>query len=123
VHNSLYWHGGEWLGLGNGAHSFWKSPSAGEGGEGGERWANPRSVPRYLAGAPAEVTRLDAVELQSDLVWTALRTRDGVSRALVERRPGLDRLRAAGLVEDHGDRVRPTPRGLLFADEIAATLL
>ncbi len=127
VHNSLYWSGGEYLGLGNGAHSFWKD------GEVGLRWSNHRSVTRYLAGAPAidiaacprvaETIPLDQQELADDLVWTGMRVRDGVPRVLVEGRAGLARLFAGGLVEEHGDRIRPTARGLLFADEIAASLI
>lgn len=126
-HNSLYWTGAEYLGLGNGAHSFQRD------GDGGLRWSAHRSVVRYLDAAPApdlracglvaEITEQDAADLRSDRVWLGLRTADGVPRALlVDERP-LAALEAAGLISVAPDRIRPTPRGLLFADEIGARLL
>src|SRR5262249_33193092 len=72
-HNSLYWRGAPYLGLGNGAHSFWTDGSR------GLRWAAHRSVARYLAGKPdpeldqdsclAEVTEQDAKTLAEDRLW------------------------------------------------------
>jgi putative oxygen-independent coproporphyrinogen III oxidase len=126
-HNSLYWTGAEYLGLGNGAHSFRRE------GEGAVRWAAHRSVVRYLAGTPdadlracgliAEITPQGAADVAADRVWLGMRTRDGVPRALLTDERPLAALAAAGLVEISPDRVRPTPRGLLFADEIGARLL
>jgi coproporphyrinogen III oxidase-like Fe-S oxidoreductase len=84
-------------------------------------------VTRYLAGITAgdptaEVTDLDEAALAEDRLWLAMRTSDG---APVDQVPETARARlfAAGLVEVAGDRLRPTPKGLLFADEIAITLL
>jgi oxygen-independent coproporphyrinogen-3 oxidase len=125
-HNSLYWRGAPYLGLGNGAHSFWTD------GVRGLRWAGHRSVARYLAGRPAaaleddgtvaEVTAEDAAVLAENRLWLGMRTTDGVPRGSVpERRLGP--LVAAGLVIVEADRVRPTARGLRFADEIGARLL
>jgi hypothetical protein len=51
-----------------------------------------------------------------------MRTTDGVPRADVPTE-ALAPLVAAGLIEVGPERVRPTPRGLLFADEIGARLL
>jgi oxygen-independent coproporphyrinogen-3 oxidase len=128
IHNALYWTGAEYLGLGNGAHSLWR-----DGDGGGLRWAAHRSVVRYLAGRPsadpracdlvAEVTPQDAAALRDDLVWLGLRTADGIPRELVAGGRPLADLVAAGFVSVDGDRVRPTARGLLFADELGARLL
>jgi oxygen-independent coproporphyrinogen-3 oxidase len=125
-HNALYWRGAPYLGLGNGAHSFWTD------GVRGLRWAAHRSVVRYLAGEPqpdlgrdtgvAEVAEQDAAALAADRLWLGMRTSDGVDRALCPE-PQLPRLVAAGLVVVEPDRVRPTARGLRFADEIGARLL
>jgi oxygen-independent coproporphyrinogen-3 oxidase len=117
VHNSLYWRCAEYLGLGAGAWSFRRDDA------GGARWENPRSVARYLAGgAPAE-TRQDAGAVRADEVWLALRTSDGIAEERVPPSAGLDRLLAAGLLVRAGGRLRPTPRGFLFSDEIGSVLL
>ena len=126
VHNASYWTGAPYLGLGNGAHSFWTD------GERGLRWSAHRSVKRYLSGRPdgdlrrcglvAEVEEQDAAGLRGDRVWLGLRTADGIPRDLV-RDHEIAPLAAAGLLTITPDRVRPTTRGLLFADEIGARLL
>jgi oxygen-independent coproporphyrinogen III oxidase len=130
VHNALYWTGAPYLGLGNGAHSLWTDAALDEGS--GIRWSAHRSVGRYLAGAPdfdlardgrlAEVSPQDAASLAADRLWLGMRTSDGLARAQVPA-AALPALLAAGLVSIDAERVRPTPRGLLFADEIGARLL
>jgi oxygen-independent coproporphyrinogen-3 oxidase len=117
VHNSLYWRAAEYLGLGAGAWSFLR------GDDGGARWENPRAVSRYLAGDPPAESRQDAAGVRSDEVWLALRTVDGIAEERVRPSPGLDRLLRAGLLAREGGRLRPTPRGLLFSDEIGSVLL
>ncbi len=133
-HNSLYWSGADYLGLGNGAHSLLRLPDGGAA-----RFGNHRSVVRYLgaraapAGSPlasdplvAEHTRLAPAELAADLVWLGLRTSLGVARASLPATPAvaaeLARLSTAGLLVVTAERVRPTARGLLFADEVGVRL-
>jgi oxygen-independent coproporphyrinogen-3 oxidase len=134
-HNSLYWRGVDYLGLGNGAHSLLVHPG-GDAARAAERFGNHRSVVRYLAAAPgapdrpladdplvAEHTVLDAAAFAADQVWLGLRTSDGIERAALRCVPAeLDRLVAAGLLTVDDFRVRPTARGLLFADEVGARL-
>ena len=121
VHNSLYWTGAEFLGLGVGAASFWRSP-AGDG----RRWTNVRETPRYLRAVGedrvAERLELDADEVETDALWLAMRTCDGVA---ADRMPAgaAERLLAEGLVEERGGRVRPTLRGFLYNDRIAAQIV
>jgi oxygen-independent coproporphyrinogen-3 oxidase len=126
VHNTLYWTGGEYLGLGCSAHSFRRLP---EGG--GERFSVARSVDEWLR-APSVATRetLDAAALEREAVWLGLRLLDGVGRAAHARLYGVDpvaaheaevsRLVAEGLVAVTPDRVALTARGVLFADEVGA---
>jgi len=115
AHNSLYWRGAEYLGLGNGAASFHRT------GAGGERATNVRSAKAYLAGErTAEVESLDADELAAELLWLGMRTSDGVAEAP----PALERwLLDGGLAERLGGRIRPTLRGFLYADRIAARVV
>ena len=131
-HNGLYWRGVDYLGLGNGAHSLLRRADGGA-----ERFGNHRSVVRYLGARPggpdgaladdplvAEHSRLSAAAFAADLVWLGLRTSDGIARASLPAAatPELERLLAAGLVVVDQERLRPTARGLLFADEVGARL-
>lgn len=119
VHNGLYWRGAEYLGLGLGAASFHRDPDGG-----GARWVNTRGLAAYTAGGPdrvAEHTPLDAGELATDALWLAMRTRDGApTAALGAVGPWL---LETGLGEPAGDRIRPTLRGFLFADQVAARIV
>ena len=121
VHNSLYWRGAEFLGLGCGAASFLRD------GEGGARWSNHRSVGRYLAAAPdarrAEIDELDAADLAADRIWLGLRTSDGVTLDSVPPEL-LDWLAGpADLARVEGDRVQPTVRGFLYSNRVLARVL
>jgi len=135
VHNSLYWTGAPYLGVGASASSF--RPLA-DGT--GWRFSNPRATQAYLraAGAgtgspaPALVEKRTRADLENEAVWLALRTTDGLDRAQHARRHGADpvSLRPTPVRQcvEHGwlqvdaAHVRPTPTGLLFADEVASRL-
>ena len=120
VHNSLYWHGGEYLGLGVGAASFRIDAGA------GVREVNVRQAPRYLRGERiAETTTTPAAELAVDRLWLGLRTREGVDVGEVTaagRGPIIERLIDEGLLE-RDDRIRPTLRGFLYNDRIGRLLV
>ena len=118
VHNGRYWTGGEYLGLGVGAASFWRDPAGG-----GARWHNHRKLDAYRDPARrlAEHTTFDAAELARDLLWLGMRTSDGVARAAVPADAAAWAL-AHGLVEDDGARLRPTLRGFLLSNQLAARL-
>jgi putative oxygen-independent coproporphyrinogen III oxidase len=121
VHNSLYWRGADFLGLGVGAASFWRGPDGG-----GRRWSNLRQVPRYLRatgpGRVAETTELGADEVATDGLWLAMRTSDGIPEDRVPAATA-DRLVADGLAERRAGRICPTLRGFLFANQVAARLV
>jgi oxygen-independent coproporphyrinogen III oxidase len=119
VHNSLYWRGAEYLGIGSGACSFLRTPDGG-----GVRWQNHRSVRTYLASEGedriAERDPLRPEELAADRLWLGLRTSEGVLRAAFDDRPELLRwLLDSGLAQPHEDSIRPTLRGFLYADQVA----
>lgn len=121
VHNSLYWRGAAFLGLGVGAASLELDAHGG-----GRRVTNPRRAADYLAapGAPAEVTECAPAELAADRAWLGLRTSDGVTEAELAAAPGLaDALVAERLAERRAGRICPTLRGFLLADRIAARVV
>lgn len=126
VHNTLYWTGGEYLGLGCSAHSFRRLPDGG-----GERFSVARSVDEWLRSpSVAAKETLDAAALEREAVWLGLRLLDGIDRARHARLHGVDpvaahadevaRLVAEGLVAVTPERLALTARGVLFADEVGA---
>ncbi|MES1165324.1 MAG: radical SAM family heme chaperone HemW [Verrucomicrobiota bacterium] len=135
VHNTLYWTGAPYLGVGASAASF--RPLA-DGS--GWRFSNPRSTATYLracaAGggspAPAQFEQRNRGDLENEAVWLALRTTDGLDRAAHARRFGADPVAPRAAVIDlcvargwlvvDARAIRPTPAGLLFADEVAGRL-
>ena len=122
LHNSLYWEGAEYLGLGCGAASFRLTET------GGERWTNHRSAKRYLGALPATHQAyhraLSPTELAQDRLWLGLRTDRGVDRECFTHHEGLLRsLLEGGFATKRDHRICPTRRGLLCADEIARRIL
>jgi oxygen-independent coproporphyrinogen-3 oxidase len=121
VHNSLYWGGAAFLGLGVGAASL---EIDGDGA--GRRVTNPRRAADYLAapGTPAEVMASTAAELAADRAWLGLRTSDGIAEDALAAAPGVaDFLVAERLAERRAGRICPTLRGFLMADRIAARVV
>jgi oxygen-independent coproporphyrinogen-3 oxidase len=121
VHNSLYWRGAAFLGLGVGAASL---ELAADGS--GRRVTNPRRASEYLAapGTPAEVMVSTAEDLAADRAWLGLRTRDGVAEADLAPAPGLaDWLVTERLADRQAGQIRPTLRGFLLADRIASRVV
>lgn len=117
-HNLTYWRGGNWLGVGAGAHGHWE----------GRRWWSVRAPARYTREALAGRTTtsgqevLDAGARRSERLLMGLRTVEGVERAEVEPvdEPAATALVRAGLLHADERRLRLTRQGLAMAD--AATL-
>lgn len=74
-HNSAYWRGTPYLGLGPGAHSF--------DGKNTRSWNLP-SLKGYLEGTPAECENLSQTERYEEVVMVSLRTFEGVDLGLLE---------------------------------------
>jgi oxygen-independent coproporphyrinogen-3 oxidase len=137
VHNSIYWLGGEWLGVGAGAHGFLRTSSDFAGappGAAGVRWADEDDPPRYmarsLAGELPEAWREwpDPSTLVLEELMTGLRWLDGLDLGAFTTRTGVDlRVRfsrvIAGLATDGlayvaGERLRLTEAGLLLLNTV-----
>jgi oxygen-independent coproporphyrinogen-3 oxidase len=123
-HNLLYWTGGDWWGLGPGAHSH----------VGGVRWWNvkhPASYAQRLAGGVSpghgrEV--LTPAERYTEDVMLRLRLAEGMPLAelAAEGRTGAERALAAGLLAPAGYEAGVavlTLRGRLLADAVIRDLL
>ncbi len=122
-HNNAIWHGGTYLGCGPAAASF----------DGSLRWTNPPSIDLWLAHQPSEKDLLPPDERASEILALGFRTLAGWKwneftaatgfDALALRGTALKKLENMGLVRinDHG--ATPTPKGLLFNDNLAMELI
>jgi len=129
-HNLAYWTFGDYLGIGAGAHGKLSTPA------GIWRTEKPRTPREYLASpaAGAAGTRRRVVEDELPFEWAlnALRLIEGSSLAAFEAstglparvlQPAVESLAARGLVESGADRLRATPLGLRFLNDVQATFL
>ncbi len=122
-HHDAVWHGAPYLGCGPAACSF----------DGRVRWTNPSSLNLWLTGAPPTIDAIPIRRRAAEILAFGLRTCRGWSAAEFKRRSGFDLWRLHGpqltalceekLLANQGDRIRPTAKGLLFADHIASRLL
>ena len=119
-HNSVYWSGEPYVGLGNGAHSY-RHPV--------RRW-NTRDWDAYRAsakgpGLPVDgEEKLDVGAVRLERIWLGLRTRRGIS---LRDLPSSARDRVAcweesALAVVDGEVVRLTPRGWLVMDRLTVEL-
>jgi len=126
-HNRIYWRQEEYLGFGLAAASYL----------GGARWANTRSMQRYLATAGASPERSLEERLSpgaacGEAIMLGLRTAEGIDLEGTALRYGLPgeayrktavRLIEEGLLNAVGRRVRLTRRGILLANSVCAEFL
>lgn len=128
-HNSSYWHGIPYLGLGPGAHSY----------DGRNcRRVNDYSLRRYMeagraktfADVPHTLEKLSADECYDELICTRLRTCEGLSLQEVpaSRRNALLRMARphidAGRLElDADNHLRLTASGIFVSDDVMSDLM
>jgi len=130
-HNRKYWEHVPYLGVGPSAHSF----------DGRRRWWNAKSVEEYVEkllrgmGSAEKTHHADFLplegceeltndQLRSEALMLGLRTRRGIALdSLLDNQAAMkniEKIQAEGLVTIAGNRVRPTTRGMLLADSLAA---
>ena len=117
-HNSAYWTGADYLGVGPGAHSF----------VGGERWWNERdwnTWSRVLGEgrlAVVDSERLTDAQQRLERIWLGLRHDGGFPGPLGPRQTALlDDWRGRGLLES-ASPARLTVEGWLLLDQLAVEL-
>jgi oxygen-independent coproporphyrinogen-3 oxidase len=131
-HNTRYWDGSDYLGLGAGAHSFSRDPFP------GRRWMNERPPAAWTRAVTAHGTavateeRLTVAQARGEFCWTGLRRAAGVDLEAFRRRFGVDVLavfpRVDTLLDEHlvevaAGHLRLTRRGFAFADTVSATFI
>jgi oxygen-independent coproporphyrinogen-3 oxidase len=124
-HNLKYWRREPYFGFGAGAHSF----------NGTQRWANAHDPASYAATISRGlfcVEQLESVTPEQSLeeeLFLGLRQLAGIDLAGIEKkygatlRPRVEELRAQGLLEWHGTRLRLAPDRLIVSNEVFVNLL
>lgn len=130
-HNTSYWDGSDYLGVGPGAHSFVAVPTPQRSVAVRDPDAWRAAVERTGSGV-GECERLTPAIARAEFVITGLRRVAGADADEFVRRFGLPldaafphvvQLVADGLVEAADGRLRLTPAGRRFADSVWATFL
>jgi oxygen-independent coproporphyrinogen-3 oxidase len=130
THNSTYWQGGDYLGIGAGAHSFVRCETDGFSSR---RWRDEKSPARYMervkreGTAVAESENLNRSKAAAEFMFMGLRMIEGVSVEDFFHRfgenpakayPEIDAWIEEGVMAQANGRLRLTRRGLMIADEI-----
>ncbi len=130
-HNLNYWHFGDYLGVGAGAHS---KLTLHDRVLRQMRWKHPNAyLENVHAGSPVQETNeVAAGQLPFEFLMNALRLAAGFQPSLFEARTAqpvsriLPRLRAAaadGLLDIGRERIAPTPRGRRFLNVLLERFL
>ena len=120
-HNRTYWHDGNWLGIGAGAHGHWQ----------GRRWWHLRAPARYADAALAGASTVGgdeiptASERRTERLLLGLRTVEGVAidRVCPIDPAVVDRLSRSGLLQADRERLRLTSEGFKVANSVTVALL
>lgn len=121
-HNSAYWSGAEYLGIGAGAHSF----------DGERRCWNAPTVGEYLAGGGGGEERLTERDRRNEMIMTSLRTAEGLDMRVFGERFGeaaaqktFDMAKSfllTGLLVSEGGRLRIPAEKFMLSDSVIESL-
>ncbi len=131
IHNSAYWSGGDYLGIGAGAHSF-AARHDGATRVSAERWSNFAAPAAYMgraASSPVSWSEsLDSKALFFEFFYLGLRRTTGVSLEDFSALFGqpvpqnmattLDELEAEGFIEKRTASLTLTERGIALSDSV-----
>jgi oxygen-independent coproporphyrinogen III oxidase len=125
-HNSSYWHGELYLGIGPGAHSF----------NGHSRQYNIENNIKYMSSlaqekVPFSMEVLDPKTRANEYIMTRLRTKWGIDTKILEQQFGipfeniryiLEKYLKEGFIQQEKTTIKLTKKGLLLADKITEDL-
>ena len=128
-HNVNYWHCGDYLGLGAGAHSYRRN----DDGVTGQRWNNEKNPAKYMAQiddtrqAITERESIDFNKAAAEFMFLGLRMTEGIRTDIFRQRfgqtprefyPQIDTWIDGDLLVENGGFLRFTTKGLLLANSI-----
>lgn len=132
VHNRIYWEGGDWMGVGPGAHGrIGRAASGGRAGtEAARRPSDYVKAVSETGCGIADEEALGAADEIAERILMGMRLADGLDLAHLRAATGgtvdadgLERMIAQGFVAREGDRIRLTQEGRLLADGVSAELV
>lgn len=128
MHNTSYWKGDKYLGLGPAAHSY----------DGQNRYFNVPSISKYLNGVKTgkmeyEVENLDVYQRYNEFILTGLRTKWGIDLVDLEAKfgnkylnyclPILDKYISSQHVKKEGNTAFLSSAGIFISDSIMSDLM
>ena len=125
LHNLLYWHNANWIGLGPAAASH----------VAGRRWKNQPHLGHYLADSTPPTTvdheQLKPEQSIGERIMLGLRMREGICRTWIDshvqpvspRGQMIQQMIKAAVLEKTDTHIRLTDRGLFVADTVISQLL
>lgn len=127
-HNLLYWQGGEWLGIGPAAHGRFTQDGL------FYATAQEKNPTAWLNNQTAEETVLTTKEKAEELIFMALRTREGIDRktffTVIGKNPEaftdtgtLQDYQTDGFLVCDQKGIRTTAKGLMILNALCRTLL
>ena len=131
-HNRLYWEGGDWIGVGPGAHG-----RVGRASISGRQALSTQLRPKDYIEAVAktgsgleEIEKLSVEDELAERILMGMRLSSGLDRHTLRQATGLDvdpvalkRLDDEGYLQPSSDRISLTARGRLFADRLSGDLV
>ncbi|HWH32546.1 MAG TPA: radical SAM family heme chaperone HemW [Egibacteraceae bacterium] len=120
-HNLVYWRGGDWLGIGAGAHGHWRGRRTWQV-RAPQRWVELVEAGQEPLGGEETLT---PAQRREERLLMGLRIAEGVARADVEPidEAAAEALVAQGLLHDDGERIAVTERGRSLTGAIILRLL
>jgi oxygen-independent coproporphyrinogen III oxidase len=127
IHNSNYWKGIPYIGIGPSAHSF----------DGSKRWSNVSNNTKYIQSIQkglflVQEENLNAQDVVNEYMLTSLRTIWGIDLKKLKEELGVDllaikkeaiaHLTKDALIDLEENRLRLTKKGKLLADSVASVL-
>jgi putative oxygen-independent coproporphyrinogen III oxidase len=128
-HNVNYWRGGDYLGIGAGAHSYQRKSD----GVAGQRWSNEKNPAKYMTQVSAtdlaiiDRETIDPEKAAAEFMFLGLRMTEGISNESFHQRfgqtpmalyPQIKLWMDEELLEEQAEFLRFTPKGLLLANSI-----
>ncbi len=116
-HNLLYWKCREYIGLGAGAHSYYK----------GKRYSNPEGIEAYLRGDREENVELlsDRDKLVEQLIM-GMRLSEGVEKEValaLGSGKALERFIKEGFIKEEKSNISFTPKGINVSNYILSQMI